>query len=193
MNACPACRRFLMKSVPQCPFCEAPVPPSRLGRVASAMGASATAVVLAACYGGGDKWGTGYSDSGDTGTTSEEPDVLDRVTLSVTAGGIALSIDPTEAAYDFGVIEACDTPGSCWVAEGCVEPFAGYAFCHDAGTSGLTLTKVDGPDEVVSSSTTLFDDTFSGTLGYMLDDGTECFAWGEGQQYFVDAVGCTVQ
>ena len=139
---------------------------------------------------GSDTGGT--TTAGTTGgTTGGSSFGAGDVSLSLTSGGIALTISNAPAGFDFGINENCGDPGNCWEAESCLTDTAGYAFCHDAGTTGVSLAKVAGPDDVVSSSTTLFDDSFAGTLGYMLDDGSTCYAWGDYKSYFVDGAGCT--
>lgn len=131
-----------------------------------------------------------------TGTTSptEDDDLQsDDVVLDLHSGGVSLTVlrSPSDG-YDFGLAEDCGDPDTCWLAESCVTDTAGYAFCHDAGTTGVGLSLVASPDDVVSSSTTLFSSGLpSDQLGFMLDDGSRCWAWGDYRGYFVDALGCT--
>jgi len=194
MQACPSCRRFLMGSPDRCPFCETLVPPSKLGRVAQTVGASATAVVLAACYGGADKW-TGMPDSGDSAATTTDPSGEfgpEDVDVTLSSTGVTLEIRDTEEVFFFGMAPNCDSSSSdCWVAESCVEGQGGYEVCHGVSATGATLTKVETPGEVVSGATTLIDNSFEGQLGYVLMNESACYTWGDNKQYYVDALGCT--
>jgi hypothetical protein len=75
MYTCPSCSRHLMNESDQCPFCNKPT----LGftnRI-KIVGVSATAFVMAACYGVGPYKGineTGMYDTGDTGLLESDLD-----------------------------------------------------------------------------------------------------------------------
>ena len=58
----------------------------------------------------------------------------------------------------FGLIETGTCGTDCWLAEGCVEATDGISLCHDSAPSGLTLTTVTNPGDVVESETTLVSD-----------------------------------
>ena len=51
MTPCPECNRHLLTATAACPFCSAPVTRPVLSKLLSAVGATMTAVVMAACYG----------------------------------------------------------------------------------------------------------------------------------------------
>ncbi len=188
MQPCPSCRRFLMKVPTSCPFCDAPIKPTNTGRALQALGASATAVVLAACYGGAPgKW-TGMPDSGDTGTSSNDL-TADDFTLELTSTGVSLVLLNASVPMTFGMVEQGDCGDDCWEAESCLNSTEGYSFCHEAGTEGVSLTRVDSADEVRANETTLFHSGLTSDIGYILDTGETCFTWGEAADYF-NGLGC---
>lgn len=177
-----------MKTPETCPFCDAHIVPTATGRALQALGASATAVVLAACYGGApDKW-TGMPDSGDTGRSSNDL-TADDFTLELTSSGVSLVLHDAPAPMSFGMVEQGVCGDACWVAESCVGATEGVSVCHDAGTTGVTLSLVTSADEVRASETTLFHDGLDSDIGYMLDAGDACYTWGAGASYY-DGLGC---
>ena len=189
MQSCPACRRFLLKTPESCPFCGEHLQPSGPGRALQALGASATAVVLAACYGGApEKW-TGMPDSGDSGQTSSDL-TADDLSLELTSTGVSLVLYNAPAPMSFGIVEQGDCGDECWEAESCVGTTEGYSVCHDAGTSGVNLSRVTSADEVRASETTLFHDGNTNDIGFLLDSGDACFTWGAAESYY-DDLGCT--
>ncbi|MED5370872.1 MAG: MopE-related protein [Myxococcota bacterium] len=64
MKPCPHCDRHILNSPDQCPHCGEPLR-GPMGKLLKAVGAGATMVMLAACYGPGPGWDdTGRLDSG---------------------------------------------------------------------------------------------------------------------------------
>lgn len=112
------------------------------------------------------------------------------VSLSLSSGGVTLTLVNADSGFDFGILESGACGEDCWLAEGCFESTGGYAFCHDAGTTGVSLATVATPDEVVSSATTLFSDSLADAMTYVLDDGSDCYTWGSTPGYYID-YGCT--
>ena len=189
MQSCSSCGRFLLRTHSECPFCGAHLQASKTGRALQALGASATAVVLAACYGGAPgKW-TGSPDSGDSGQTSSDLTAAD-LSLELTSTGVSLVLYTAPGPMSFGMVEQGACGEDCWEAESCVASTEGYSVCHDAGTTGVTLTRVSSADEVRASETTLFSDELDSDIGFLLDSGDACFTWGAGESYY-DDLGCT--
>jgi len=148
--------------------------------------------------GGGGGW---FGRGGDIGEVSvSSPEVSDGsweedddfsagdISLEITSSGVSLSIWNAPTDLSFGIVEGCGD-GDCWEAESCVASTDGYAFCHDVGTSGAFLSKVDSPDSVSSGSTTLFSSDTTGPLGFFLDAGGECWVWGDYSEFY-DGYGC---
>ena len=195
MHACPSCDRHLMGTPTRCPFCDTRLVRPTAGRSLQAIGASATAMVLAACYGPPrGSWkaiDTSEDTGGDTGESGEDGLESTDVVLSLDSSGVAISIVNAETAFDFGIVEQGACGDDCWEAESCEGETAGYSFCHDAGVTGVLLSLVTSPDEVVDSSTTLFSSANTNDLGFVLDSGVDCYVWGDAADYW-SSWDCTV-
>ena len=92
MVPCPQCRRHLLTLSLPCPFCAAPA----AGRVGAAVMTVLTPLVLAACYGTGDK----YYDTYDTG-----PEPVDMDEDGYTSD---MDCNDEDAAINPGATEVCD-------------------------------------------------------------------------------------
>jgi len=135
----------------------------------------------------------GYSYSYYDYTTTDSDDFGPaNVIVELSADGVVLQIAGNDTPFMFGMIESGVCGDDCWVAEGCYEDVEGMAFCHDAGTTGVTLTRALTVDEVSASETTLFSSEQEGFLTFVLDNGTDCYTWGSTPGYYIDRGGCTV-
>jgi len=134
------------------------------------------------------------SETTDTSTTEET--VVDP-SFSVAWGdsSVALTIsDAGEgASYYWGIAENNDCT-DCWTAEDC---HMGYdlttdeniSYCHPVSATGADLTYGASYDGVVEGESTLFyQDTFSTSVTYVLDDRSSadapCWTWGADTTYY---------
>jgi hypothetical protein len=86
MTPCPQCNRHLLAVTASCPFCGTAISRSALTRVLNTVGATVTAVVMAACYGMApdmivDCDDTGITDCDGDGYTTEDGDCDDSDSL----------------------------------------------------------------------------------------------------------------
>jgi hypothetical protein len=156
------------------------------------LGAFSALFVLAGCP-GGDKDDSGC-DSGcepDTDTdTDTDTDVDTSFTTAWNAAGVTLSISGGSGTYSFGMAEQS---ANGWYGEDCV-PGAGpnsgdFDICHDSvSASGISLTTVSKPADVVANVSTLFNVTIAeaGHLAYMLGDNAtgDCWEQNDADNYY---------
>jgi hypothetical protein len=162
------------------------------------MGALMGLGLLAACN-GGDKDSAddsaGDPDDGDTGggETDVEPEAP-TASVSWGADSIALTVSGGGGAWWFGMAESVDCD-DCWTGEDCVYGYeAGdgsvFAYCHDAGDAGVSLTYGGNPSELVAGTTVFSDAGFDGKVSYILESDPEyggdgsCWIWGADNAYY---------
>ncbi len=110
MINCTSCGRHLMEASESCPFCDKPAPFSNKLKM---LGASATAFVMAACYGVGPGYGEYGKETGldDTGYLDpEESDIdMDQFTADVDCDDLNPLINPSATEKcDDGIDNNCD-------------------------------------------------------------------------------------
>ncbi len=146
------------------------------------LGAFSALLLLVGCP-GGDK-----DDSGDSGgetdadtDTDTDTDADPSFTASWDATGLTLGITNGTGTYSFGMAEESDNG---WYGEDCVAgagPNSGdFDICHDGvSATGISLTTVNKPGDVVANSTTLLNVTIAsaGSLAYMLGDAADGTCW----------------
>ncbi len=86
MTPCPECNRHLLEETTDCPFCSAKQARRPMTRVLNAVGATVTAVVMAACYGMAPELitcddDTGITDCDGDGYSVEDGDCDDSDSL----------------------------------------------------------------------------------------------------------------
>lgn len=121
-------------------------------------------------------------------------------TATVTWGGssVDVSISGGGGAWWFGMAETSGC-SDCWTGEDCIYGYEGstgvFAWCHDGGDTGTTLT-YGGDATNLAAGTTAFDRSFEGDVTYYLEsdpnyggDGS-CWVWGDDVSYY-SGLGCT--
>ena len=95
MTPCPECNRHLLAAVSTCPFCNSRINTSSFNRLLNAVGATVTAVVMAACYGMPPDLGPYDCDTGITDCDGDGYDADE-------------DCDDTDATVYPDAIEVCD-------------------------------------------------------------------------------------
>lgn len=110
------------------------------------------------------------------------------------ASGVNLELTNGSGTYLFGMAEEVENG---WYGEDGYAgpgPYSGdYDINHDnVSSSGITLTTVTNPDDVVANSTTLLTNTIAeaGHLAYMLYDASTGECWEQNDDSAVDYYDC---
>lgn len=162
------------------------------------MGALLGLGLIAACADGGkDSAEDSGADPGGGDTGAEDTDVEPEApTASVSWGAeaVALAVSGGGGAWWFGVAETLDCD-DCWTGEDCVYGYeAGngsvFAYCHDAGDAGVSLTYGGNVAELAAGTTVFTDATYDGRVSYILESDPEhggdgsCWVWGADISYY---------
>lgn len=154
--------------------------------------------LLVACDGAGKAAAGdsgGGADAGDTGDTGAQPEpVAPTASVSWGVDAVDLSVGGGGGGWWFGMAETVGCE-DCWTGEDCVYGYeagdgAVFAYCHDAGEAGVSLT-YGGDVASLAAGTTVFTDAgFDGRVSYMLESDPEyggdgsCWVWGADAGYY---------
>lgn len=157
--------------------------------------AGSMCLLLAGCSGDDGK-STGRLDTDtdtDTGPATNVGFGPEDVDVTISAAGVTIEVRESADPFSFGIAPDCDPEApSCWIAESCVDEQSGYEFCHTLSVTGATLSKVGTPGEVVAGVSTLFDNSFTDGLGFVLIAANgDCYTWGDNRDYYISALSCT--
>ncbi len=150
--------------------------------------------------GGGGNGGTGGGGNGGTGggdadvDTDTDTDADVSFNASWAANGISFVITNGSGTYLFGMAEEVENG---WYGEDGYDgpgPGSGdYDINHDnVSATGITLTTVTSPDDVVANTTTLLTNTIAeaGHLAYMLYDRSTEECWEQNDDAALDYYPC---
>lgn len=148
--------------------------------------------------GGGGNGGTGGGGNGGTGggdaDTDTDTDADIECSWAWAANGVNLTITNGSGTYLFGMAEEVDGG---WYGEDGLDgpgPNSGdWDINHDSVSStGITLTTVTQPEEVVANSTTLLTNTIheAGHLAYLLYDASTGECWEQNDDSALDYYDC---
>ena len=140
--------------------------------------------------GGGGNGGTGGGDA----DVDADTDADVACSWAWSASGVNLELTNGSGTYLFGMAEEVENG---WYGEDGYAgpgPYSGdYDINHDnVSSSGITLTTVTNPDDVVANSTTLLTNTIAeaGHLAYMLYDASTGECWEQNDDSAVDYYDC---
>ena len=134
--------------------------------------------------------GAGEADADTDSDTDADTEV--DVTWGSSSVDLTITNGDATQSYWFGMAEVVGCPAEdCWTGEDCIYGYAGYAYCHPAATTGVSLA-YGAPFDAVTEGvdTVFFDSGFDGSVTYYLEDNTACWVWGADTSYY-DGLGCT--
>ena len=129
----------------------------------------------------------------------------DGMEVSVTWGASAVSLSVTggdvNASYQWGLAETGSTcnngAGDCWTGEDCLDGYSTsggntFTYCHSVSNGSASLNYGGSFENLAESQETVFgDNSFDGSVTYILDDTVsgDCWVWGQDTGYY-DGLGC---